>query len=112
MRDSSGGDLAPSLGDGKNFRGPKFLYDFFFEIPIFRAKISDDLFSGFSLDFPYLYYVKCRISPFPHMKNTFLLTLFVLSRASDNTTSQNIVGGRMHGPSPPQTLGGPSPKSL
>src|SRR6218665_1836574 len=46
--------------------------------------------------------------PFPTRKIPFF-TLFILSRASDNTTSQNI-GGRMHGPSPTSYfLGGPSP---
>src|SRR6218665_4008663 len=48
-------------GDGKHFRGPRFLNDIFSEkIPIFTAKISDDLFLvinmtrffGFSLSFP------------------------------------------------------------
>ena len=63
---------------------------------------------GFS-DFPYHYCVKCRIWSFLHKKShyfrkeflddSFFKTLFVLSRASDNTTSQNM-GGRMHGPSP------------
>src|SRR6218665_3638285 len=39
-------------------------------------------------------------------------SLFILSRTSDNTASQNIGGGPMHGPSPPpQILGGPSPQS-
>src|SRR6218665_1226443 len=50
--------------------------------------------------FPYLCYVKCHIRPFPHKENTFLKTLFILSRASDNTTSINI-GGAMQGPSGP-----------
>src|SRR6218665_1702899 len=35
---------------------------------------------------------------------TPFFTLFVVSRASDNTTSQNIGGGRMHGPSPTSNL--------
>ena len=69
------------------------------KISIFTANISDDLFlshrPGFSdfpflsPDFSYLYYVKCRISPFPHKKKPFF-TLFILSRASDNNASQNI----------------------
>src|SRR6218665_2344953 len=45
----------------------------------------------------------------PHKKNTFF-TLFILSHASDNTTSQNI-GGPMHGPSPTSNFGGGSPPS-
>ena len=41
----SGGDLTPSLGDGKFFRGPRFLNDVFFgKISIFTPKISDDFF--------------------------------------------------------------------
>jgi len=41
---------------------------------------------------------------------TFFKTQFAHAHASDNTTSRNI-GGRMHGPSPPQILGDrlPSP---
>jgi len=86
------------------FCGPRFLNDVFSEkiISIVTAKISDDLFfiyrPGFLdfaflfPDFPYLYHVKCPILPFPHKKNTFF-TLLILSRASDNTTSQNIGGG-------------------
>src|SRR6218665_1593145 len=74
-----------------------------------RANFSD--FPFLFLEFPYLYYVKCPVSPFRPLltrkttiseKNSFMtpfFNLFVLSRASDNTTSQNI-GGRMHGPFP------------
>src|SRR6218665_2720201 len=46
-------------------------------------------------------------------KNSFMtpfFTLFVLSRASDNTTSQNI-GGRMHGPYPHLKFLGDRPPS-
>ena len=39
-------------------------------------------------DFPYLYYVKCHIWPFPHKKNTFFYSVYTF----DNTTSQNIGG--------------------
>jgi len=97
MRLSSGGDLAPSLGGQKIF---------FSHWP------------GFS-DFPYLYCIKCRIWPFFTRKTTIseknsLITpffiLFVLSRASDNTTSQYLLGGRMHGPSPASNLGGTVPR--
>src|SRR6218665_1965252 len=55
-------------GGGKIFRGPRhFLMTFFSrKISIFCAKIFYDLclacFFGFSqIDFPYLYYIKCRI---------------------------------------------------
>ena len=72
-----GGDLAPNLGGGtKNF----FRSPISGKISIFRVKISDDLFfshrpgsSDFSFlfpDFTYVYYVKCRIWPLPHKKNT------------------------------------------
>src|SRR6218665_2127376 len=74
---------------------------FLVKISIFMVTISDDLFlshrPGFSNfpflfpHFPYVYYVKCRISPFPHKKTTFF-PRFIFSRASDNTTSQNIGG--------------------
>jgi len=40
---------------------------------------------------------------------TLFFTQFVLSHAPDNTTSPNI-GGRIHGPSPSQIFGGPSPQ--
>ena len=113
------------------FRGPRFLNDVFSEkISIFADKTSDDLVfsrrSGFSdfpflfPDSPYLYYVKCCICPFAHKKTHYFrteflydifFTLFVLSRASDNTTSQNI-GGTMHGPCPTSNLGGTVPLVL
>jgi len=89
---------------------------------IFTAKISDDLFlvsdQVFRI-FPFFYQIfriftmlNVLYDPFL-TKNTFL-TLFILSCASDNTTSQKI-RGRMHGPSPNLefVLGGrpPSPPS-
>src|SRR6218665_1385909 len=97
---------------GRNFFSltSRFLNDIFSEkMYIFTPKISDDFFShrpDFS-DFTFLYCIKCRIRPFLHKKNHYFseknslirpfFTLFVLSRASDNTTSLNI-GGPMHGP--------------
>ena len=102
------------------FCGPRFLNDVFSEkiISIVTAKISDDLFfiyrPGFLdfaflfPDFLYLYHVKCPILPFPHKKNTFF-TLLILSRTSDNTTSQNIGGGPVHGTSPHLKLCGTVP---
>ena len=80
------------FGKKFHFRGKNFWWPFL---------VIDPIFSDFPFlfpDFPYLCYVKCHIWPFPHKKNTFF-TMFVLSRASDNTTSLNI-GGPMHGPSP------------
>src|SRR6218665_1632761 len=95
-----GGDLAPNLGGTKKFfRGP-----ISGKISIFRVKISDDLFlshrpgsSDFFFlfpHFPYVYYVKCRRGLYDHFltRKTQFFTLFMLSRTSDNTTSQNIGG--------------------
>src|SRR6218665_1271135 len=92
------------------------------KILIFTPKISDDLFFshrlGFS-DFTFLYSIKCPIRPFLHQKNyyfgkefldsTIFFTLFVLSRASENTTSLNI--GRTNAWSVPllKVLWGPFP---
>ena len=93
------------------------------KISIFTAKISDDLFflfshrPGFSdfpvlfTDFPYLYYVKCRMWPFPHKKPTFF-TLFILSHTSDNTTSQNIGGGTNAWAVPHLKFGGTVPRQF
>src|SRR6218665_3830202 len=88
------------------------------KISIFTAKISDDFlksltrffefslsFTGFSVSFLYQIF---RIFPMFNVVKTPLFTRFILSRASDNTTSQNI-GGRMHGPSPTSNFGGTVP---
>ena len=93
---------------------PKILMSFFLVI--------DQVFQIFPFFFQILHIftlLKGRIWPFLHKKKRYFrkeflddtfFTLFVLSRASDNTTSQNIVGGeRMLGPPPVQILGGPSP---
>jgi len=45
-------------------------------------------------------------------RKTHFFTRFILSRASDNTTSQNIGGTNAWAVPPPQTLGGPSPLGL
>ena len=55
-----------------------------------------------------VYYVKCRIWPFPHKKNT-IFTLFILSRTSDNTASQNIGGTNAWAVPPRQIFGGTVP---
>ena len=128
---SSGGDLAPSLGGRKkfsrtkiserrffrkNFHAQKFWWPFFSHRPGFS-----DFYSLFS-DSPYIYCVKCRIWPFLHKKkhyfrkefhdDTYFFTLFELSRPSHNTTSQNIGGTNAWAVPPPQFfLGGPSPQS-
>ena len=74
----SGGNLLPSLGGtGKIFADQD---DFFlkkFKIPIFAAKISDDLFLVIDQvlrifpDFPDLYFVRYRTQPFPRKKTPF-----------------------------------------
>src|SRR6218665_3857938 len=68
-------------------------------------------FSDFPFLFPHFpcdYYVKCRISPFPHKKNTF----FVLDsyfHAHPTTLLLKILGGPMHGLSPHLKLWGDRP---
>ena len=69
---------------GKNFWGP---------FSIHRPDFSN--FPSLLPDFPDLCFVIYRTQPFPHKKNTFF-TLFILSRTSDNTTSQNIWGPSPH----------------
>ena len=107
-------------GEGDIFRGPRDFWMRFFgkNVHFQGTNFSDDLFfshrPGFSdvpflyPDFPYLYYVKCRKWPFPHTKNTFL-TLFILSRTSDNTTSQNIGETDAWAVPPPQSFLGDRP---
>src|SRR6218665_2039621 len=70
-----------------------------------------------SSDFSFFFHIFRMFTVFNVVYDHFLtrktqfFTLFMLSRTSDNTTSQNI-GGPMHGRSPPpQILGGPSPQS-
>src|SRR6218665_424496 len=92
------------------------------KISIFTPKISDDFFfshrPGFS-DFPLFTVIKCPIRPFLRKKNHYfkkeflnetIFLLFILSHASDNTTSLNI-GGGMDGPSPTSNFGGTAPQS-
>src|SRR6218665_1168938 len=90
------------------FSGKKFLMTFFSHRP------------GFS-DFTFLDCIKCRIQPFLHQKNNYFIkefldktiffTLFVLSRASDNTTSLNIGGTNAWAVPYLTFLGRPSPQS-
>jgi len=81
------------------FSRQKFLMTFFSHRPGF----SDFLFL-----FPDFTMLNVVYDPFLTRKTPFF-TLFILSRASDNPTSPNI-GGRMHGPPPPQIWGAsPSP---
>src|SRR6218665_2969156 len=79
------------------------------------------MFSRFSLSFSQIFHIFTVLNiiydPFLHEKTSIseknslmtpFFTLFLLSRASDNTTSQNI-GGRMHGPSPISNFWGTVP---
>ena len=117
----SGGDLAPSLGAEKIF-GPNFLKQF----PFSRQKFLMTCFSfshrpgffGFSLSIPrfsiswlYYIYVKCRIWPFPHKKNTLFHSVHTFACIRQHYFSQywedecmgrpqpQILG--VHRPSPP-----------
>src|SRR6218665_1653545 len=90
-----GGDLAPNLGGTKKFvRGP-----ISGKISIFRVKISDDLFLVIDLGlwiFPFFSHIFRMFTMLNVVYDHFLtrkppfFTLFILSRTSDNTTSQNI----------------------
>src|SRR6218665_3398542 len=92
-----GGDLAPNLGGTKKFvRGP-----ISGKISIFRVKISDDLFLVIDLVlwiFPFFSHIFRIFTMLNVVYDHFLtrkkpfFTLFILSRTSDNTTSQNIGG--------------------
>src|SRR6218665_3505403 len=111
-----GGDLAPNLGGAnKFFRGP-----ISGKMSIFRVKISDDLFSVIDLVlriFPFFSHSFRMFTMLNVVYDHFLtrktqfFTLFMLSRTSDNTTSQNIGGTNAWAVPPPQILGEPSPQS-
>src|SRR6218665_1369809 len=110
-----GGDLAPNLGGTKKiFRGP-----ISGKMSIFRVKLSDDLFFSHRLGssdfpflfshFPYVYYLLNVVyDQFLTRKPPFF-TLFILSRTSDNTASQNIGGTNAWADPPPQILRGTVP---
>src|SRR6218665_299133 len=115
-----GGDLAPKLGGTKKiFRGPRFLNDVFFGKNFHFQGQNFFFFShrpGFwdfpflFQHFPYVYYVKCPISPFPHQKkHIFLLDSYF--HAHPTTLLLKILGGPMHGPSPHLKLWGDRPPS-
>src|SRR6218665_26670 len=91
------------------------------KIYIFRVKISDDLFLVIDLvfrNFPFfshIFHMFTMLNVVYHpflTRKTHFFTRFILSRASDNTTSQNIGGTNAWAVPPPQTLGGPSPLGL
>src|SRR6218665_1549794 len=68
-------------GDGKTFRGPRFLNDAFPEkISIFTPKISYDFFLVIDQVFQILRFftvLKCHIRPFLHKKNHYLRKEFL-----------------------------------
>src|SRR6218665_979320 len=125
MNLSIGGDLAPSLGDGKNFADQEGFFKK--KNSIFTAKISDDLFLVIDHDlriFPIFHiFAACNVvfDPFftrktPISENIPSRHLFYSVRAFAHirqTLLLKILGGWMHGPSPPsQILGGPFPQSI
>src|SRR6218665_1006076 len=68
---------------------------------------SFQIFSFFSQIFPIFAMLNVIFDPFLTRKTPFV-TLFILLRASDNTTSLNI-GGPMHGPSSTSNFWGDRP---
>src|SRR6218665_3381519 len=106
-----GGDLAPNLGGTQTFfNGP-----ISGKISIFRVKISDDfflvidlvlrIFPFFSHSFRMFTMLNVVYDHFLTRKPPFF-TLFILSRTSDNTTSQNIGGDQCMGRPPTSNFGG------
>src|SRR6218665_3159152 len=94
-------------GAGVGGGGEIFLadQDFFRDkYPFFVANISDDLFLVIDQIFHIFRIFTMLYDPFLTRKTPFF-TLFILSRASDNTTSPNIFGDGCMGRPPPQILG-------
>jgi len=103
---------------GKNFHfhGQNFWWPFFSH----RLGFSDFPFL-FPEDFPYLYYVKCRIWPFPHKKNHYFRKEFLydaffhsvrtFARIPQHYFSKYWGDGCMGRPPTSNVLGGPSPHS-
>src|SRR6218665_3925298 len=128
----SGGDLAPSLGDGKFFRGPRFLNDVFPEkISIFTPKVSDDLFLVIDQVFQILRFFivgpikfhgpKALYDPFFTSKTHYFrkefhdTTIFYSIRTFTRIRQHYFSkywGDQCMGRPPPQILGGPSPLGL
>src|SRR6218665_1379255 len=111
-----GGDVAPNLGGAKKF----FRCPISGKISIFRVKISDDLFLVIDLVLRIFYFFFHIFRMFNMLnvvydhfltRKTHFFTLFMLSRTSDNTTSQNIGGTNAWAVPPPQILGGTDPQS-
>src|SRR6218665_845159 len=109
-----GGPLAEFGGAKKNFRGP-----ISGKMSIFRVKISDDLFLVIDLvlrTFPFFSHIFRMFTMlnvvYDHLltRKPPFFTLFILSRTSDNTTSQNIGGDQCMGRPPTSNfLGGTVP---
>src|SRR6218665_94676 len=85
------------------------------KILIFSAKISDfffdqifQIFPFFSHIFPIFAMLNVIFDPFLTRKTHFF-TLFILSRASDNTTPLNIEGDQCMGRPPTSNFGGDRP---
>jgi len=96
---------------GAEFGGTeKFFADQNFWWPFFNHRPGFSNFPSLLPNFPDLYFVTYRTQPFPHKKNT-IFTLFILLRASDNTTSQNIGGDECMGRPPTSNFGGDRPPS-
>ena len=104
-------------GDGKNFRRPR--WRFFWKIPILPAKVSDDLFLSSTRFFEFSLSshwfsgsLLCLMSymTLSSQENTFFFTIFILSRTSDNNTSQNIGGTNAWAVSPTSNFGGTVPQ--
>src|SRR6218665_1713092 len=85
----SGGDLAPSLGGTEKIFADQDFRKIFIDFFLVIDQVSQ-IFSFFSQIFRIFLVLNIVYDPFL-TKNTFF-TLFILSRASDNTTSQNIGG--------------------
>src|SRR6218665_2280582 len=108
-----GGDLAPNLGDQKIFSRPNFRKNFHFQGKNFFFLVIDlvlrffPFFSHIFRMFTMLNVVYDHFLP----KKTKFFTLFMLSRTSDNTTSQNIGGTNAWAVPPPQIFGGTVPHS-
>ena len=117
MQQLSCGDLAPNLGGTENFvRGPRFLNDVFIGKNFHHCQGKNfwwhflviDLVFLFP-DFPYLYYVKCRIWPFPHKKSTFFYSVHTFTRIRQHYFSKYWGDQCMGRPPPPQIWrGGPA----
>ena len=112
--EASGGNLAPSWGGRKNFSRTRMTF-FLKKIPIFAAKISDDLFRIFplvSLIFRIFTLLDIVHNPFLTRKTPFLL--FSYFRGHPTTILLKILGGtnawavphpKLWGARPPVPLG-------